>query len=490
MLGKIIKHELRLLREDKTAWIVVVCFALIIGFAVLNRSREVEKQKTSVEKFITGINEDVIRREQKAAREIERKIEAGEYKDETPLVWNARHPRHAAAWSPQEMALPPAPLAVLAVGRSDLDSIAYKIQTNPPRESFAVREQTDYPLNLLIGHLDLAFVMLYLYPLFILTLSFNLISAEREDGTLLLLLSQPLSIRTLVLGKILARGALIFGATIAFSFIFLLLSAINFTDSTVIVGMVFWLLAILAYGIFWFGLALIANYGTQTSASCALALITGWFVLAILLPATINLLAASIFPVPSRTEFINARRGISFEIRSERQQKFDQRIKNFLAAHPEYPPDWNYGKPALEWMQTAQENIELAEKMQPIKDRFDGQFERQKRLIKYLSVLSPLTVTQNLLPEIAGTGQLRYQSFLAQIDDYQREWRKMFWNKPFFGETMTAAEYDLIPRFRFLEVSIADLFKETLFSLSTLIIQAALVISCGLYKYRSYSVVG
>jgi ABC-2 type transport system permease protein len=83
---------------------------------------------------------------------------------------------------PATIPLPPSPLAVLSVGRSDLDTLAYRVETNTPPTPR--REQTDYPLRLLMGHLDFAFVVLYLYPLFILALSYNQISFEREGGML------------------------------------------------------------------------------------------------------------------------------------------------------------------------------------------------------------------------------------------------------------------------------------------------------------------
>jgi hypothetical protein len=41
MLGKIVKHELRLLRKDQTVWLVIACFGLVIGYAVLSRSAEI-----------------------------------------------------------------------------------------------------------------------------------------------------------------------------------------------------------------------------------------------------------------------------------------------------------------------------------------------------------------------------------------------------------------------------------------------------------------
>lgn len=480
MLGKIVKHELLLLRKDKIVLLFTVGFAVVIGYAIVNRSAEIEKFKPTVKEW-AAIQERNTQKRKDVVIDIERKIAAGEYRDEVPLVYNMRDPRDAATNLRPTIPLPPAPLGALAVGRTDLDTFAYRFTIDEPPSPG--REQTDYPLRLLVGRVDPAFVMLYLYPLFILALSFNMIAGERENGTLALLLSQPLSMRSLALGKTLARAAVIFGATLLFSVIALLLSDVNFNDSGVNAGLVLWFAAILIYGVFWFGLALVANALARTSAACALMLVVGWFALTILIPASINLAATLIYPVPSRAEFINARRAETSEISLEKENR-GERIKQFLADHPEFPADYQYTETALNWMDNAQRIVEREKRMQPINERFDGQIKRQRRFVKFAGIASPLTVMQNLLPEIAGSGHLRHASFLAQIYDFQRSWRDLFWTKVFFQKPMASNDFDLIPRFRITEIPAAVLIKESLAPLLLLTAQMLLVVYFGLRFYR------
>jgi ABC-2 type transport system permease protein len=70
---------------------------------------------------------------------------------------------------------------------------------------------------LLSGRFDLAFVILYLYPLLILSLGYNLVSGEKEAGTLALTLSQPVALRTLVAGKVAMRFAFVLALAVALS---------------------------------------------------------------------------------------------------------------------------------------------------------------------------------------------------------------------------------------------------------------------------------
>ena len=63
----------------------------------------------------------------------------------------------------------------------------------------------------MVGRFDLAFVTVYLLPLLVLALSFNVLSEEREQGTLALTLSQPVSARDVVGAKLAFRALLVVG---------------------------------------------------------------------------------------------------------------------------------------------------------------------------------------------------------------------------------------------------------------------------------------
>src|SRR6266508_4576303 len=130
---------------------------------------------------------------------------------------NPRLPSVAASRTGPRYALaPPAPLAALAVGQSDLYPYYFKV-TSQSKQTFTANDEIENPTNLLAGRFDLAFVIIYLYPLLILALSYNLISAEREQGTLAMLMSQPVSLRTFASGKIGLRALVVLALAAEFS---------------------------------------------------------------------------------------------------------------------------------------------------------------------------------------------------------------------------------------------------------------------------------
>ena len=86
--------------------------------------------------------------------------------------------------------VPPAPLGALAVGQSDVYPGYLKV-TARNLDAVVTGDQIEHPLAVASGHFDAAFVVLFLYPLLIFAVSFDLTATERDRGTLRMVLAQP-----------------------------------------------------------------------------------------------------------------------------------------------------------------------------------------------------------------------------------------------------------------------------------------------------------
>src|SRR3546814_6574788 len=63
--------------------------------------------------------------------------------------------------------------------------------------------EIENPLNLMTGTFDISFVVIFLLPVFIIALTYDMLSGEKESGTLALAMTQPVSLRTFMAGKLL-----------------------------------------------------------------------------------------------------------------------------------------------------------------------------------------------------------------------------------------------------------------------------------------------
>jgi ABC-2 type transport system permease protein len=454
MFRRIFRHEWRMLTSDLATWFAIAAFGLAIVYALLNNSAAVRRQQQGVRQCARESEErlDDIKRK---AQEIERQIAEGHVKGTIPPPYGPRHPVYVIAWGRQTAALPPGPLAVLAAGQRDLSPAAYEVATNTPLEAFAVTEQTEYPLKLLVGNFDFAFVIVYLYPLLISALCFNLMTAEKEGGTLGLLLAQPVRLRTLALAKIAARAAFIFGSAVVFSTAGLLFSEIGWRVSGVTPALLLVLLIVLIYGAFWLGLCVIVNSYGPSSAAAALVLIICWLVLSVLIPSSLNFAATALYPMPSRAEFVNARRAADADARLQTAQL----IERFFDSHPEYQRDAEYPELGKQYVGNAAEAEEMERQMQPIRARFERRLAGQQSLLGSLRFFSPITLARDALHELAGAGRDRHQQFLSQISEYQQRWRGFFWPRTFTLPPMSQASFNQIPRFTFREEPLNDLIR-------------------------------
>ncbi len=301
-----------MLTADRTVWTAVAVFAVAIGYAVSNGALLANRQRQTIQRFTQLDQQKVVQLRQRAA-EMSRYLAAGGSPEALP-----KHERYeyefgpldsfyASVYAPQHAFLPPAPLLPLCAGQSDLFPAAFTIagrQTEPATAT----EQTENPLKLLVGHFDLAFVLIYLYPLLVLALSFDLVATEKEGGTLKLSLSQPLKLRTLVASKILLRALFIIGVVIIFSTAGAALSGVNLTDGSVALRVLLWTTAIICYGAFWFSLAISVNALGRSAPANALILAVSWLAFVFIIPSSINLAAAMSYPIPSRSVFVDAKR--------------------------------------------------------------------------------------------------------------------------------------------------------------------------------------
>lgn len=483
-LATILRHEWRNLAADRTAWVVILLFAAVIAGAVVNGSARVEERRAEIDQALAAERERLAADRAEALRAAAAPRPEGEV---SPFAAGPDHPYYLGTRQGTNAFLLPGPLAPLALGQSDLYPYGYKVTTGN-RESLVTSEPLENPIKLHTGSFDLAFVLIYLGPLLILVLSFNLISGEKESGTLGLLLSQPVSLRTLVLGKVALRALLVLGSAVVFTLAGFLATGADLSAPGAPFRLALWSLAVLAYGAFWFSLAVWVNARGRSSAANAVILASCWLVLVVLVPGVVNLAATAFYPVPSRVDFVHAMRLASNEARVQGSQLLGQ----FFEDHPQLAK----GRPAdpdeasFMVLRLARDEA-VGRSLEPVLARYEESLERQEGLVDRFRFLSPALLLQDVLLDIAGTGAARHRRFVAQVDAFRRGWRELF--APRYVEdrpVFTAADYDRLPRFDFVEEPTDELARRTALPLALLIGVPLVLGGLGLRAYRRFQAAG
>jgi ABC-2 type transport system permease protein len=119
--------------------------------------------------------------------------------------------------------------------------------------------------------------------------------------------------------------------------------------------------------------------------------------------------------------------------------------------------------------------------------RFESQLEKQQQFVNRFRFLSPAVVMQETLNEIAGTGLPRYQRFREQVAQHDRRWAEFFLPRIYKNAKLTAADYDAVPRFQFVEESPIALLRRASVSLVGLLLPTLVIGAMGLLALKKYS---
>ncbi len=430
----ILRFEFKQLLTNRLLWWVSATLTVSIFFAVYNGKTEMTSKQT----IIKELGEEEAKRYNKFKLDFD-SLNAGTKK--AKLAWH-QDPRTALTIgmfrnSGKYAILEPAPLSFISTGQSDIEIFYSKVsylsdilQTN--------NINFENPFNIATGQFDLAFVLVFLFPLLVIALTYNILSSEREQGTLPLLLSQPVQIKHWLVAKLTFR----FGFLLLTVFTLLLLSFAIFSVDFIVLGFFHLILAITLYTLFWFTLSFFINLLAKSSAVNTLLLLATWLLFVFIIPSLANMMATNLYPVPSRAELVNAKRQAEQETERNKQAV----LTKFYQAHPQLVQKAEKEQSNEDFYReyvTLHEVID--EQVAKVQQVFDYQLEGQQVFANQFQYFSPAVLMQNAFNEIAETDSKFYKIFQKNIMAYQQNWKAFFKPKFINDEKMTIETFAQIP---------------------------------------------
>lgn len=373
--------------------------------------------------------------------------------------------------------LPPTPLAALSIGQSDVQPTYYKVTAHPAL-TFLNESEIQNPLNVLAGSFDVAFVIVFLLPIFIVALTFDLMSKEKERGVLSLVLAHGVSKTAFILAKGIARALLIFLLLLIVGLAAVFMTESNLSDPAMWARFGLWFLVVSLYAFFWFALALFINSLNKPSVTNGIILANLWLVFVVVIPALVNVIATTLYPAPSRVELTTEMR----EATEVADQEAAESREQFFFDHPEMAgEDANADQFFLQVLATdsAVENA-----IEPLMEEFDTQAESRQQVVDLLQYVSPSIMAQNALNAISGTGSERFTDFSTQVLDFHENWRGFFTTRIVKGDLMTAAEFDQIPAFDYRSWRVSDVLATAAGPIAAL---GLFVVILGVWSSRKYA---
>ena len=428
-------YEVKLLMRSNWLTILIVGISVLFAFATYNGTNNVTKRLDDI-----SVMQEELNKSDSTVLATLIQIENGEevsvprWKLPTePMNIGYRHPRLAV--------MNPGALSFLATGQSDMYTHVKRPRAYGNNFALDYSEMVN-PVQLLLGTFDLAFVIIYIFPLLIIAFTFNVLSKEKERGTLRLLGAQPISIPKWVTQKMMARYIVFTSITILILLVTLaLFNSDVFSESSNIVGLV---LLIAGYILFWFVLSFIVNIKVNDSSKNAFLLMGSWLLIVMVLPATVNQIGSTLYPTPSRLKMINEIRWTE-KVNKEMQ---DVILDDYLRDHHELAQGSNEDKFGFWHNYFASEQV-MEEKTAPLLQKYDEQLRQQRNLIRMFKYLSPAILMQQSLNNIAGTSEEHYNSYKKQVFEFSNTWKAYFIPMLFKGEKFTTEDYKNLPQFTY-----------------------------------------
>ena len=418
--------DLRILLSDRSLPLVALWLSLAVAYALVSGAEYRAE--------LTRSAREASDRDAAQMRDLtERSRELTAHPREWPRHLAYLNPHHAGAVGRYQVLryeiMPPQPALALSVGQSDLFPTIFRVSTET-RQTVLASRGLQNPRRLQEGHFDLVFVLIFVVPLAVIALSYNVLSADRESGVLRLVLSQP--VRGFLLWRIGLRVLLLL------AFIAALWLATALVGAPMGPGFA---LVTLLYESFWLVLACWLNTHARGSAANAAILVTVWLTLVILVPVGLNQVLASLYPLPSRATFLDATRQATLEANLKRSQL----MSSYFEDHPELgqannDPDDFYRRRAVL-------DQEVEKRLEPLQALHDQRLEQQQRGQDFWQILSPALLARNALEELSGTGSSRYADYVAQVESYQESYRRFFADRLFSGKPFLDPES--IPAFHY-----------------------------------------
>lgn len=299
-------HEWRLLARTLLAAFALLLLLALASLAVVAGAREVGRQQQTLERLAPLQQHDL-------ATQLAKPLARG---DAGSAAYYGQHP----TWSP------PSATAFLAGGLRDSAPLLLRVRALALQSQLHEGESFN-PELALAGRFDWAFVLVYLAPLVLIALLYDLVSGERRAGRLATLLALPGAGARLWLRRAGLRAALV-------ALCLLLPVGVGaLALGTPPAALATAVAAALAYVGFWTGLALLVGARGRSPAAHATALMGCWVLLTLVLPTLAQTALLRALPAPQGVELALAQRE---QVHGAWDLPREETMARFFASHPEW----------------------------------------------------------------------------------------------------------------------------------------------------------
>jgi ABC-2 type transport system permease protein len=324
-------------------------------------------------------------------------------------------------------------LAGLGIGQRDVNPSIVNVNIRNLEEQ-KYNSELHNPLFQLLGNFDFTFVLIYLFPLLIIAFCYNILSEEKEGGTW-----KMIQIQAQVPMKVLLIKLLIRLSTVLILLLTIFVLAKFYLDIPVDVPFLAYGSVSVMYVVFWFGLAWLIVSFQLNGKQNAIALLSLWIFLAILVPAFGNELLSLKFTTPESFETL-------LESRDGYHKKWDVEkevtIENFYVQYPglreyQHPEGQDF---SWFWYYTMQHmgDVDAQEHVDALKQKL----VQRNYWSGILGFFIPTIHTQNSLNRLGKSDLTNQILFWEAVEDFHEKNRLHFYPAVFSESPVHSEDWE------------------------------------------------
>jgi ABC-type transport system involved in multi-copper enzyme maturation permease subunit len=448
----------------------IVCTLLVVAATITGIGRY--EQQLSEEQKIKNINEGNLE-------------EAGSW--------------HDVARTGLKVIKPATPLGIFSSGLEESVGRTATVKEG----DFPLMEDSIYstaPIFAVFGDLDLTFIIKIVISLFAILFTYDMISGEKERGTLKLCLSNSLPRNTFLLGKSIGSflsllTALIIPLLIGLLFM-ITVGNVSLTGETWgRLGII--TLSYICYMLAFFSAGLFVSAMTKKSAISFLVLLFLWVLFVLVIPKASMMIANEVYPIPGINEVRAQQMQLQRDYWQQTWEKTSQEFEKIRGTTTEQDR-WRIMR---ELRNTVRAELEpdFLKRNENLITGFKLQQANLTSLAMSISRVSPASALTYVGLNMAGTGFQDQENFLSQLTAYRERFTKYTdaeekkeeqQGRGFMHGPVAQGNLDLSgkPEYQFTPLSISESFNLALIDLMMMVIISIIFYSLGFVLFIRYDV--
>lgn len=374
--------------------------------------------------------------------------------------------------------LTPGELSDFAIGQSDFLPLTGEVSLRQANIKQFSKYEFEDPVSLALGSFDLSKAVIFILPLLLIVLSFDVLSSDRDANRLGLALAQGVNLRVFFWRKLFIRCAAVLVLVITVSTIMFIIQTNQFTSDRVSLFAI-WLFGVVLYAFFWMAIVGFIASKNKNGESNVISLLILWAGFTLIVPAAATSVTETIYPTPSRLAYMAEAR----EMENEAGLEIADIANRYLLDHPELSVSNDSEMPAF-YRTGFLVSSTMDEATASILNDFESTALERENTLELLRYISPAITTHILFNDLAGTSSKRHSEYYKAVRDFKNQYAERVGPVIMANERLGGNDFNSLPQFHFPKQSISDILSNNLISLIFLVIVSGILMFLADKKVR------